>query len=104
METLTEKAEQIAGILAEENIFDKNEKYAAFERRGFVTSVVEGGAGFNYLELTYHQSNTRIIIRYIDPKNPTALRSVDAFPYYGTRTEGVDYDRLNQRIASVIAG
>lgn len=106
MNVLTEQANKIASILVEENILNRNnDVYGELDLRGFITSVIEypeRDSVYSYLELTYHQTNTRIIIKFRSHGDDYVVKSADAYAYRGDTTEGIDYERVNARLEDYV--
>lgn len=106
MEILIEQANKIASILVEENVLNRNnDVYGELDLRGFITSVIEYPKTdniFGYLELTYHTTNTRILVNYRYHGNDHVVHSIEAFAYHGETTEGIDYERVNARLEEYV--
>ncbi|MBC9704911.1 MAG: hypothetical protein H9W81_08025 [Enterococcus sp.] len=89
----------------EENVLNRNkDKYGEIEVRGFTYDVMNhptSAIHFFSLELTYHETNTRIIVDYVASNGAPLVRSAEASAYRGEETDNVDYERLNSRLAQV---
>lgn len=102
---LKSKAEAIAEICAERNVFYIHQNSPIerqFEKESFVNNIVRHAETFpkHYLELTYRNSLVRFIIQVIIVNGVAKLHSIGAYdhPY---ESETMDYTALNAAIKAV---
>jgi hypothetical protein len=105
VEGLEAKAEALANVLNEHNVFGNVEgKWLESETRGFtnmIRSHALGDRSHNYLELTYHYNCVRLIINTEVVNNEAVFRDVTAYDH-PWKSETMDYEGLNKAIQQVL--
>lgn len=101
---LTVKAAAIAEVCAAHNVFpDYDTEELAFEKTHFISQIVryaEEPKRWSYLELTYHNSLVRFIIKTNVIDGIAKLTAIGAYDHpHASAT--MDYDALNEAIKAV---
>lgn len=93
----------VTAVLREEGIIgtNDNDKWNEVEARGFKNDVVEyakDGAKWGYHEVTYWQSNTRLIIKVrITKEGVATLSEIDAYDH-PRESDKIDYKALSLKL------